>query len=398
MSEIPRSSDGDRNKPGRRLFLARAWQVGLAAGVSRVMPWDSDVLAQGAAFAERRLVRSARPQDIETPVVLLDSWVTPNDLFYVRSHLYTPTVNPESWALSVDGDVERPLTLRLADLKQLPRVSMPVTLECAGNGRAFFEPPVAGVQWERGAVGNARWTGVRLADVLKQAGAKTSGKFVWLDGADRPMGKVPDFVRQLPVEKAMHADTILVYEMNGEPLPVANGFPLRAIVPGWEAAYSVKWLTHIQVSDHEHDGFFVQTAYRYPRMRVAPGAAVDVKDMAPLGGLVVKSIITSQAEGAVAQRGSVPIAGFAWAGEANIVRVDVSVDNGSTWSAATLGSDKAPYAWRQFRYDWRVREPGSFVVLARAADDQGRVQPVTAFWNPSGYLWNAVERVRVNVA
>ena len=137
--------------------------------------------------------------------------------------------------------------------------TLAVTLECAGNGRAFFDPPVAGVQWERGAVGNARWTGVRLADVLKRAGVKASARYVWLNGADVPMGTVPDFVRQLPIEKAMVADTILAFEMNGVALPIQHGFPLRAIVPGWEGAYSVKWLTHLQASSREHDGFFVQT-------------------------------------------------------------------------------------------------------------------------------------------
>ncbi|MBI4475786.1 MAG: sulfite oxidase [Acidobacteria bacterium] len=389
--------DGDWSGCNRRRFLARAWQFGLLAGASRLVPGGGGLLAQGTNPAERRLVRSARPQDLETPVALLDSWITPNDLFYVRSHLYTPSIDLESWTLSIDGDVERPLTLGMTELRQMPRVSMPVTLECAGNGRAFFDPPVAGVQWERGAVGNARWTGVRLADVLKRAGVKSSGRYVWLDGADRPMGKVPDFIRQLPLDKAMHPDTLLAYEMNGVPLPMANGFPLRAIVSGWEAAYSVKWLTHVQLSPLEHDGFFVQTAYRYPRMRVAPGAAVDPKDMAPLVGLVVKSIITSPADGTVAGRGVIPVSGFAWAGEANIVRVEVSTDHGSTWSMATLGADKAPYAWRHFRYDWRARDAGSHLVLARAADDRGRVQPFVAQWNPPGYLWNAVDRVRVNV-
>jgi DMSO/TMAO reductase YedYZ molybdopterin-dependent catalytic subunit len=285
----------------------------------------------------------------------------------------------------------------MADLRAMPAVSLPVTLECAGNGRAFFEPPVAGVQWQRGAVGNARWTGVRLQDVLTRAGVKPTGRYLWLDGADKPMGTVPDFIRQLPSDKAADPDTILAYEMNGQALPVANGFPLRLIVPGWEAAYSVKWLDHIQVSDREHDGFFVQTAYRYPRMRVAPGAAVDPKDMAPLGGLVVKSIITSLAEGVVRQRGPIAVAGFAWAGEANITGVDVSADNGSRWSAATLGRDQARYAWRQFSYQWQPEASGSFVVMARATDDKGRVQPIAPHWNPSGYLWNAVERVRVDV-
>ena len=386
----------DPHVPARRLFLSRASQLGLAAIVSRVMPAGAGLLAQTGQ--ERRLVRSARPQDLETPVSLFNSWITPNDLFYVRSHLYTPSIKVDEWSLAVDGEVEQPLTLRMSDLRQLPQVSLPVTLECAGNGRAFFDPPVAGVQWERGAVGNARWTGVRLGDVLKRAGAKATARYVWMDGADRPMGTVPDFVRQLPWAKAMDRSTILAYEMNGVPLPEANGFPLRVIVPGWEAAYSIKWLTHLQASDREHDGFFVQTAYKYPTMRVAPGATVDPKDMAPLSGLVVKSIITSLTEGAAAKRGTIPVAGFAWAGEADVVQVDVSTDSGSTWSKATLGADHARYAWRQFMYDWRASEAGSFVVMARATDDRGRTQPVTAHWNPSGYLWNAVERIRVNVA
>lgn len=388
-----------QGSPGRRDFLTRAWQFGAIAGISHAMPWGlSDRLfAQTASSSERRVVRSTRPQDLETPVALLDSWITPNELFYVRSHLYTPSVDLAAWNLSIIGEVDRPLTLTMADLRRLPSVSMPVTLECAGNGRSFFEPPIAGVQWQRGAVGNARWTGVRLADVLKQAGVKPSAKYLWLNGADIPMGTMPDFVRQVPMAKALDRDTILAFEMNGQPLPVANGFPLRAIVPGWEAAYSVKWLTNMEVRDREQDGFWVQTAYRYPRMRVAPGAAVDPKDMAPLSGLVVKSIITSPEEGKVVGQGAVPIAGFAWAGEANITRVEVSVDNGSTWAAATLGRDEARYAWRQFQYIWRADTPGSFVVLARASDDRGRAQPIAPHWNPSGYLWNAVERIRVNV-
>lgn len=384
---------------GRRDFLTRAWQFGAIGGVGGMMPWalSDRVFAQTASSPERRLVRSARPQDFETPVALLDSWLTPNELFYVRSHLYTPSIDLATWNVTIDGEIDRPQVLTMADLRRLPSVSLAVTLECAGNGRAFFEPPVAGVQWQKGAVGNAQWTGVRLADVLKQVGVKPSGKFVWLNGADKPLGTMPDFVRQVPLAKALDPDTILAYEMNGQPLPAANGFPLRAIVPGWEAAYSMKWLTQVEVRDREHEGFWVQTAYRYPRMRVAPGAAVDPKDMAPLGGLVVKSIITSPLEGTSVERGEIRITGFAWAGESNVTQVDVSVDNGSTWSPATLGRDQARYAWRRFEHVWRAETSGSFVVMARASDDHGRVQPIVPHWNPSGYLWNAVERIRVNV-
>jgi len=388
---------GDQH--ARRRFLSLAWQSGVAAAFSSVIPPISsyDVFAQAAPTAERRIIRSIRPQDWETPVALLDSWITPNDLFYVRCHFYTPTVDVATWRLTIDGEVDRPVTLGMNDLRQMPRVTLPVTLECAGNGRAFFDPPVAGTQWQRGAVGNARWTGVRVSDVLKRAGLRASGRYLWLDGADRPLGKAPDLIRQLPIDKALHQDTLLAYEMNGKPLPVANGFPLRIIVPGWEGAYSVKWLTHIQVSDRENDGFWVQTAYRYPKKDVAPGAAVDPKDMGPLTGLAVKSIITAPATGRLARGQAAVITGFAWAGEANVVKVDVSTDNGSTWMPATLGKEKAPYAWRQFQHPWRPTEPGSVVVLSRATDDKGRVQPIVERWNPSGYLWNVVDQVRVDV-
>jgi DMSO/TMAO reductase YedYZ molybdopterin-dependent catalytic subunit len=375
--------------------------MGLATGIGQLAPWPvSAVFAQGRGPApvrkDRLLVRSARPEDLETPVGLLDSWITSNDLFYVRSHLYTPSVRLNDWTLLVDGEVERPLTLRLDELTQMPRVSLAVTLECAGNGRAFFDPPVAGVQWQKGAVGNAWWTGVRLADVLDRARLRSSARYVWLDGADRPMGAVPDFVRQLPIEKATHADTVLAYEMNGVPLPLPHGFPLRAIVPGWEGAYSVKWLTHLQVSSREHEGFFVQTGYRYPVRGVEPGAAVDAKDMAPLRGLAVKSIITSPQDGGAVELRPVRITGFAWTGEAEIAHVDVSVDSGSTWMRAALGGDRERHAWRQFSCEWRPTAPGSYLIVSRAADSRGRVQPIAARWNPSGYLWNAVDRVRVN--
>ena len=385
----------------RRTFLSDALKAGLAAAAGGVVPLGMPRVASArtqAGSGERRIVRSVRPQDLETPAALFTSWITPNELFYVRSHLYTPAIDADAWSLAIDGEVDRPLTITLAELRSMPAVTLPVTLECAGNGRAFFDPPVAGVQWERGAVGNARWTGVRLADVLARAGVKPSASWIWLDGADRPMGKVPDMIRQLPRGKALHPDTLLAYGMNGQPLPAANGFPLRAIVPGWEAAYSVKWLAHVQVSDREHDGFFVQTAYRYPRLPVAPGAIVDPKDMEPLVGLVVKSLIASPADEGTIPLGAVTVMGFAWAGDAAIAGVDVSTDGGATWSAATLGADRARYAWRQFRYAWRPATRGSYAVLSRATDNRGRVQPVVARWNPSGYLFNAVDRIRVNVA
>lgn len=380
----------------RRAFLRLVSSVGALAASRSVLPGEV-LLARQVLSKERLIARSMNPEDFETPAHLLTSWITPNDLFFVRSHFYAPSLSGEDWRLRVDGDVNSPLTLTLDDVRRLPSHTAVVTLECAGNGRAFFEPPVAGIQWQKGAVGTARWTGVRLADVLRQAGVRRSARYVWLDGADRGIGRAPDFVRHVPMHKAMHLETLLAYEMNGQPLPVPHGLPLRAIVPGWEGAYSVKWLTHIQVSDREHDGPFVQSGYRYPRRPVQPGTLVAAADTEPLQALPVKSLITSPADGANVHVGPVSISGLAWAGEAAIRRVDVSTDGGRTWMQARLGQDRAPYAWRQFEHTWRPTEAGSFVVLSRASDDHGRVQPIIPDWNPAGYLWNAVDQARLNV-
>jgi sulfite oxidase len=362
----------------------------------RLLP-PGNLFARQDVVNDRLIVRSPRPQDLETPAHLLDSWMTPNDLFYVRSHFYTPAINTDAWTLVIDGEVEKPLTFTLADLRRASTATVIVTLECAGNGRAFFDPPVAGVQWEKGAVGTAAWTGVRLRDLLRLAGVKPSARHLWLDGADRGVGRAPDFVRNLPLDKALDADTLLAYEMNGRTLPVPHGFPLRAVIPGWEGAYSVKWLTHIRVSDREHDGAFVQGGYRYPRRPVAPGSTVSAADMEPLKGMVVKSVITSPAAAASMSAGAIRVAGFAWAGEDEIAEVDVSTDGGRTWQQARLGSDRARWAWRQFEHAWRPATPGSYVVMSRARDTRGRTQPIVADWNPSGYLWNAIDRVRINV-
>ena len=388
----------------RRSFLARAGQTGAVVGLGHLghlLPSSVvTALAQTPSSIrgkERLIVRSRRPEDLETPVELLDSFITPNDLFYVRHHDYAPRVEAGPWKLQVDGEVDRPSTITLDELRRMQRATVTVTLECAGNGRAFFEPPVAGIQWEKGAVGTARFTGVRMADVLKRAGVKSTGSYVALDGADRAIGKMPEFIRNVPIEKAMHPDTLLAFDMNGAPIPPLHGFPLRAVVPGWEGAYSVKWLQHVQVIDHEHDGFFVKTAYRYPTKRVAPGAAVDPKDMAPLTGLVVKSIITSPVERASIKTGAVRVTGFAWAGENDIAKVDVSNDNGATWYPAELGRERERYSWRQFTYEFKISAPGYYTVMSRATDDKGNAQPIKAQWNPSGYLWNVIDRVGINV-
>jgi len=380
----------------RRTFLHGATHIAALGAVAGFAP---PVARQrgGPQPDPRLIVRSRTPQDLETPVSLLTDWITPNESFFVRSHLPTPTVDRATWTLTVSGAVERPMTLRFEELQALPRVTMVATLECAGNGRAFFDPPVAGVQWQRGAVGNARWTGVRLLDVLQRAGARPTAQFVLLDGADRPVGAVPDFARTLPIAKATHRDTLLAFEMNGVPLPISHGHPLRAIVPSWEGAYWVKWLTGVTVLDVQHDGFFVQTAYRYPRQPVAPGSAVPANEMEPLTGMAVKSLIVSPEDGATLPSGRLRVSGFAWTGEGEVARVDVSMDGGKSWQRASLGRDREPHAWRAFEYEWRGTPSRTYTVVSRATDSRGRTQGDVPAWNPSGYLWNAPDRVTVTV-
>ncbi len=326
---------------------------------------------------DKLIVHSPRPLDMETPPALLDSWITPNRRFFVRSHFYIPQIEAGKWQLSIEGLVEKPYRLTLAELGRMPSVERVVTMECAGNGRAYFEPHVAGIQWRKGAVGTARWKGVRVRDLLARAGLKPEAKHIAFDGADTGLVTAPDFIRSVPVEKCLHPDTLLATHMNGVPLPLEHGFPVRMITPGWEGAASIKWLTKITAIPDEVDGFFMKTAYRYPMRRVKPGEAVDAKDMAALTSLTVKSLITSP-------RG--PVTGAAWAGEADIARVEVSTDGGKTWNEARLGAEKVPFAWRRFSYP--SKPAAGATVMARASDSQGRTQPTTPAWNPSGYLYN----------
>jgi DMSO/TMAO reductase YedYZ molybdopterin-dependent catalytic subunit len=353
--------------------------------------------AQSASKDPRLLVHSDGPLDYETPPALLDYYLTPIESFYVRSHMSSPTIDAAIWRLAIDGDVMTPANMSLDDLRRLPSVSVVATLECAGNGRAFFDPPVAGIQWRRGAVGTARWTGVPLVQLLRHAGLRGTAAHVWAAGADRPYGSQPPFVRNVPLAKALDASTLVAYAMNDRPLPREHGSPVRLIVPGWEGAYSVKWLSRLTAAATASDSFWVANAYRYPARPVAPGAAVPPDQMVPLTGLVVKSLITTPAEGTIVAPGPITIGGFAWAGEQAIARVDVSVDGGTTWSQARLTGPQDRYAWRRFEHVAAIARPQACTVVSRATDAAGRVQPIVPAWNPSGYLWNAPDVVRIEV-
>jgi len=345
-------------------------------------------------------VRVTHPLDAETPVREFTSYLTPTSRFFVRSHFGPPppeAVAEANWKLRVGGLVERSSEFTLKDLRQLESVTITAVVQCSGNGRAHHRPKVPGVQWNRGAVGNAQWTGVRLRDVLTRAGVLAGGKHVQLQGADRPaIDSVPLFVRSIPLEKALHPDTILAYEMNGRPLPLLHGAPLRVITPGWMADSCTKWLTEITVQAEEAKGYYMQTAYRVPVTPVEPGASSGGPSV-PVEAMVVKSLIAAPQEGDRVRPGLVTIQGVAWGGEAKVMKVEVSIDEGKTWEPARLVGEDQPYAWRQWQFIWTAKTTGAFTILCRATDMRGDVQPATSPWNPSGFLWNGWDRISVMV-
>jgi len=335
------------------------------------------------------------PEDLETPVELYNSWITPNDIFFVRQHLPRPHVDASSYELLVNGKVGKELRLKLDDLARLPQHTVPATLECTGNGRGFFRPRVPGIQWERGAIGNAEWTGPRLSDVLKLAQTDSNAEWVDVDGADTGMLKTPDFVRSFPMKKAMHPATLLALKMNGEPIPAIHGFPVRLVVPGWDGTSWVKWVVRLSPSLQPNNGFFMNPGYRFPKYALAPGSPPVPSELEVIEGMPVKSTITHPADQDKVALAPITIRGFAWAGEQAIDRVEVSTDGGSRWAQAELSPQRLPFAWRLFSYRWSPPQRGYYTILSRATDSAGRVQPVIAEWNPSGYLYNAIDRVGV---
>jgi DMSO/TMAO reductase YedYZ molybdopterin-dependent catalytic subunit len=344
-------------------------------------------------------VLSKRPEDLEMPLSGFSDYITPIEHFFVRTHVYVPTVNLNDWRLSVDGEVATPLTLTMDDLKKLPSVEMVSVVECAGNGRGFVDPPVPGLQWTNGSVGNGRWRGVRLADVLKRAGMKDPAKEILFNGADVPLGTMQDFRRTITVKKALDPNTLLAYEMNGVALPVKHGFPLRVVAPGWASDSWVKWVTNITVLDKEFDGFWMKNAYRKPDHPIAPGSAMAPEKMVPVTSLRVKSVIASPLDGASAKLGDpINIHGVAWSGDKGpVTSIDVSTDGGRSWKAAGLGADKSQFGWRQWSFSFRPDRESYYNVMARATDASGSTQPFAEEWNPSGYGWNVVQTVGVNV-
>ena len=357
--------------------------------------------ALSAADPEKRgmIVRSIRPEDLEMPVSGFSDNITPIEHFFVRTHVNVPTVDAATFRLKVEGEVATPLELSLADLKQMPATEIIAVTECAGNGRVFYEPYIPGAQWQFGAVGNARWKGVRLAEVLKRAGIKTSAVEVVFDGADMPLGTMPDFQRSIPAKKALDPNTLLAYEMNGQTLPVKHGFPLRVIAAGWASDCWTKWVTSIRVVDKPFDGFWMTGAYRKPANPVVPGAAIAMEQMEPVTSLKVKSIISSPVDGAQVESGKPTVVrGVAWTGDTGggVTTVEVSVDGGRTWRQARLEGPPTLFGFRSWSIAWTPARESYFNLMARASDKSGAAQPFAQEWNPSGYGWNVVHRVGVS--
>lgn len=394
QERIPASA-GSREAEASRLSR-RQWAAVATAAVAALGQGE---LASAAPKTPKvgGKVLNDRPESYEMGLEGFQQWITPTERFFVRSHHYTPEIQLAEWKLKVDGRVATPLQLTMEELKQLPKVTLVSVLECAGNGRGLYEPSMPGLQWEYGSVGNARWAGVRLADVLKKAGVDPAAVEVVFDGADVPVGTMPEFQRALPVKKAMDPNVLLAYEMNGEALPVSHGFPLRVVVPGWAGDIWVKWLTGIQVVDKPFEGFFMKTAYRHPGRPVRPGTAVDPAQMQPVTRLSIKSILTSHQDNQDVAYGPVTLTGAAWSNESPLTSVEISVDGGRTWAPARLGKEMDRFAWRLWSYAWTPKQPGYYNVMVRARNAMGEAQPFAQEWNPSGYGHNVVQNVRLHL-
>lgn len=323
---------------------------------------------------EQRKVVTREPENSETPLENVRSWVTPNRLFFVRNHFATPTLDLADWRLQVEGCVAQPATWTWEELTALPERTVFATVECAGNGRSFLQDRVHGVQWGAGAVGHAEWTGVPLRLVLEQSGLLPSAIEVLCEGAD--CGSESDhpapmhFARSLPLPKALDPDTLLAYRMNGELLEPSHGFPVRLFVPGWYGVASVKWLRRIEVLDRPFQGYYQTKKYTVQK-QTADGVRTVV-----VGPMAVKAEIIRPSAGAVLGVGTNRLFGVAWAGEHAVARVGVSTDGGQTWDQAELIGPRAPYSWTLWEYLWEVAEPGDYTLLARAEAENGAVQPL----------------------
>jgi DMSO/TMAO reductase YedYZ molybdopterin-dependent catalytic subunit len=351
--------------------------------------------ASEASVSNEKIVRSEEPLNLEMPFEKLDGFITPTESFYVRTHFPIPRIDREEWRLRVEGEVERPFEISYDELIKLDSKAIPVTLECAGNNRDFLEPKVKGVQWGLGAVGNVEWTGVALSILLDRAGIKSNACEVILEGADG--GKLEDpkspagglkYARSIPLTKARD-DVLLVYKMNDIDLPPEHGFPVRAIVPGWYAMASIKWLERIVVTDKPFNGYYQTLDYAFWKNN----------ELVPLSEMQLKAEIARPTRGEVIPANSnFRVYGAAWTGDAEITKVEVSADAGWTWKSADLLGESKPNTWRLWEFNWKTpARSGKATLIARASDSKGRIQTADRDPDRGTYMINHLLPITVDV-
>ncbi len=349
------------------------------------------------------ILHVTHPVSGEFPPHMLDDDITPTQRHYVRNNGGIPdratSGDTRGWQLTIDGEVESPLSLSFDELRAMPSVTMPLLIECAGNGRAFFDPPVRGNPWQHGAIACSEWTGVRLRDLLHRAKLKPSAKHTAHFGDDPPLGQAEPFSRGIPIDKAMEEHTLVAFAMNGKPLSPLNGFPVRLVVPGWVGSSSQKWLNRIWIRDREHDSQkMTGYSYRIPKAPVAPGSRPRKEDMQIVTSVLVKSMITRPGPDTISKAGqAIDVAGHAWAGDRGIAKVLVSADYGVHWIETKLTPPPNPYAWSRFEARLRIQQSGYHEIWARAFDEAGDAQPFRQPWNPKGYIGNVIHRVPIHI-
>lgn len=370
------------------------------AAVSSGMSEDELIALPGK---QPLIKRSFRPPNFETPLADLRQPFTANEAFFVRYHVaLIPEIDPRTWRLRVAGaSTQRALELSLDELQRgFERVSIAAVNQCSGNRRGLFTPRVPGVQWRNGAIGNALWTGVRLRDVLRSAGMRGNALEVVFDGADAGLLSTPDFVKSLPVDRALDENTLIAFEMNGRALPHWNGAPARLVVPGWTATYWMKHLTEIRIEPKPFDGFWMKNGYRIPT-GAFPGArftSQETPETTPITEILVNSLVTSHVSGTRIARGQpMDLAGWAWDGGSGIAAVEISRDGGRSWQQTVLDKDLGRFAWRGFRAPLDTSRPGRLELQVRAATRSGAQQPQRLTPNPSGYHHNTIQTLTLEV-
>lgn len=388
---------------GAKIVFGEHFPIGLVPAA--LLPNDPPVAFPGKH--PELIVLNDRPINLETPAHLLNDKITPNDKFFVRNNGLPPdesTIDVNTWTLTIEGEsAQRKKSYSIKDLKtKFKTYTYQLTLECGGNGRKEFNPSANGLQWGTGAVGCAKWTGVRLKDVLNDVGIKSNAAYIGYYGKDTHINGSDKTVisRGVPISKAMEDESLIAWAVNDENIPLLNGYPLRLVFGGWPASCSGKWLHKIVVRNKVHDGpKMTGQSYRVPCKPVAPGEEVADEDMCIIESMPVKSIITFPKAGATIKLGQkMPIRGHAWAGDLEVKSMEYSIDFGQTWSACAIEAPANRLAWQHFTATVDFPERGYYEVWARATDSKGKTQPmVLPGWNPRGYLNNACHRIAVKV-